>query len=124
MRLLVAIVAGLTVLILAVDVHATTSGWSTVVASAYSHHSSGPVNGCDGSLLRDDALTVATYLVPCGAHLQVCAGGRCVTVTRRDSGPAAWTGAQLDLNIGVVRALGVASERAWGHRVVRWRRVG
>lgn len=96
--------------------------WHVAVASAYSRISSGPTNGCDGSQLRDGDLTVATLLVPCGARIQVCYRGRCVIVRRADSGPYV-KGRSLDLNLGVVRALGFRSAEAWGVRSVRWRRV-
>jgi rare lipoprotein A (peptidoglycan hydrolase) len=95
---------------------------STAVASAYSRHSSGTHNGCDGSTLHDRDLTVATFLVPCGARLRVCYRRRCVVVTRKDSGPFV-RGRSLDLNLGVVRALGFPTERAWGVRRVSWSRV-
>lgn len=94
----------------------------TAVASAYSRHSSGPTNGCDGSRLHDRDLSVATFLVPCGARLRICLGRRCVTATRRDSGPYV-AGRDIDLNLGVVRALGVSSCAAWGVRPITWRRL-
>ena len=51
------------------------------IASAYSRESSGPRNGCDGSELHDGDLSVATFLVPCGARVQICIGSRCVIVS-------------------------------------------
>lgn len=96
--------------------------WRTATASAYSAESSGTTNGCDGSPLHDADLTVATFLVPCGARIRICLGRRCVTATRKDSGPYA-PGRQLDLNLGVVRALGFPSCAAFGVRTVTWSRA-
>lgn len=100
-----------------------TTGWRTAVASAYSAASSSTRQGCPRApALRDSARSVATFLVPCGARLQVCHRSRCVTVTRHDSGPFI-RGRTIDLNVGVVRALGYPTARAWGVRTVTWRRA-
>lgn len=95
---------------------------ATAVASAYSRESSGPRNGCDGSPLHDPDITVATFLVPCGARIRICLGRRCVVAVRKDSGPYA-AGRQLDLNLGVVRALGFPTCAAFGVRTVTWSRA-
>lgn len=100
---------------------ATASPGGVAVASAYSRADSPGVEGCTGRPLSDYRLNVATYLVPCGARLEVCYRGRCVTVTRTDSGPHV-AGRQIDLQFGVVRALGFSSPSAWGVRTVTWRR--
>jgi hypothetical protein len=93
------------------------------VASAYSAASSSSRQGCPGApALRDSALSVATFLVPCGARVRVCYRARCVVATRWDSGPYV-RGRTLDLNVGVVRALGFGSERVWGVRSVTWGRA-
>lgn len=98
------------------------SGW--VLASAYSA-ADGAAQGCPRSpSLRDSHLSVATPLVPCGHRMRVCTGdGRCIVVVRRDSGPYAG-GRMIDLNVGVVRALGVGSVFAWGVRRVWWEPLG
>jgi rare lipoprotein A (peptidoglycan hydrolase) len=95
--------------------------WSYGVASAYSTQTSGSRLGCGGRL-DDHALSVATLLVPCGARVQLCYAARCVTVTRRDSGPYV-AGRSFDLTTGVVRAFGFSSPLAWGVRTLRWRRL-
>lgn len=114
--------SALALVVCAAPVHAG-GGWQSTTASAYSRHSSGSTNGCDGSTLHDGDLSVTTFLVPCGARLQICSGGRCVRVVRRDSGPYV-RGRGIDVNVGVARALGYSSEAEWGVRVVRWRRLG
>ena len=78
------------------------------------------MNGCDGSRLYASALSFASFAVPCGARVRFCVRGRCVTATRRDSGPYV-AGRVFDLNLGVVRALGFDSCAAFGVRVVAWR---
>ena len=98
--------------------------YHTATASAYSAAATGStVQGCPHAPpLRDSARSAATFLVPCGARMQVCITRRCVTVRRTDSGPFV-AGRQLDLNVGAVRALGYGSAWAWGVRRVRWRRL-
>lgn len=95
--------------------------WRYATASAYSLHETSTRQGCPGApALTDRALSVATFLVGCGRRLVVCYGRRCVKVRRWDSGPYV-RGRSLDLNLGVVRALGFPSCAAWGVRTVRWR---
>jgi hypothetical protein len=103
---------------------AVSRGWSSTLASAYSAAATGSTRqGCPGAPpLRDTALSVATFLVPCGTRLRICYQRRCATATRWDSGPYA-PGRGFDLNLGVVRALGYPSCRTWGVRAVRWRRL-
>jgi hypothetical protein len=98
--------------------------YRTAVASAYSHHDTGSTRqGCPHAPpLSDQARSVATFLVPCGARIRVCVTRRCITVRRTDSGPFV-AGRQLDLNVGAVRALGFRSAWSWGVRSVRWRRL-
>jgi hypothetical protein len=105
-------------------VRAHVAPWSTALASAYSSASTrSTTQGCPGAPpLRDEARSVATFLVDCGRRMRVCHRRRCVTVTRWDSGPFT-PGRAIDLNVGVVRELGFASARAWGVRSVRWRVV-
>lgn len=110
-----------TVAIIAPTARALRALGGSAVASAYSREDSGPTNGCDGSQLHDRDLTVATFLVPCGTRIRICLGRRrCVNAIRKDSGPYA-RGRQIDLNVGVVRALGFASPAAFGVRTVTWR---
>lgn len=98
-------------------------GWRTAVASAYSTADSPGVQGCTGTRLRDDTLTFASLLVPCGARVRFCVGWRrCVTAWRADSGPYL-PGRGFDLALGTVRALGFPSASAFGVRTVSWRRV-
>lgn len=118
----VAVLAAVAVAVVAASAGRAAGGWRWASASAYSWHSSGLYNGCDGSRLQDSALTVATFLVPCGGRVQICYRARCVVATRRDSGPYV-AGRGFDLNRGVVRALGVRDEYAWGVRDIRWRPV-
>ncbi len=95
----------------------------TTLASAYSAGDAGSTQGCPGApRLHDSARSVATFLIPCGARMRVCYRDRCVVVVRRDSGPYVG-GRGIDLNIGVVRALGLDSIWSWGVREVRWRAV-
>lgn len=90
-------------------------------ASAYSAWDEG--NFCPGHpQTRKMDLTVGSDLVPCGAHLRICLlnGKRCVVAQRRDWGPGLTKKRRLDLNLGVVRALGYRSLYHWGVRTVRW----
>lgn len=80
------------------------------------------MNGCDGSRLTAGALSFASFAVPCGTRVRFCLHDRCVTATRRDSGPYV-AGRTFDLNLGVVQALGFPSCRAFGVRAVAWRVV-
>ena len=102
-------------------VKAKASEWGYAVASAYSVASTGSVRqGCaHAPPLRDSALSVATFLVGCGQRLRICYRSRCVVATRWDSGPFV-VGRQIDVNVGVVRALGFSSTQSWGVRDVRW----
>ncbi|HVS86416.1 MAG TPA: hypothetical protein VHD91_12380 [Gaiellaceae bacterium] len=120
-RFLAITVAAFAVLILLAPL-ARALARARAVASAYSAESSGPYNGCDHSRLHDRDLSVATFLVPCGTRIRICIGRRCVIAVRKDSGPYA-AGRQLDLNLGVVRALGFSSCAAWGVRTVTWSRA-
>lgn len=95
----------------------------TAVASAYSRADSPGREACTGRPLSDSRLAVATFLVPCGARMRVCYRARCVTVTRTDSGPFVG-GRTIDLQLGVVRALGFSTPLQWGVRTVTWSRVG
>ncbi len=94
----------------------------TALASAYDAAGESP--GCPRSPSPQSAhLSVATQLVPCGARIRICTTkGRCVVAIRRDTGPFTG-GRQFDLNLGVVRALGVPSVYAWGVRKVVWQQV-
>lgn len=105
-------------------VSARSTPWSTTVASAYSAASTGSTHqGCPGAPpLRDSALSIATFLVPCGTRVRLCYGRRCTVATRWDSGPFV-PGRGMDLNVGVCRALGFSSPWAWGVRTLRWRRL-
>lgn len=121
MRFLAAGVAALTVLALSVG-KAPAAG-STALASAYSTHDSNGSMGCTGRPLRDDRLTFASLIVPCGAKVRFCIRRRCVVATRTDSGPYS-SGRSFDLTLGVTHALGVpGSAYAWGVRAVSWERV-
>jgi rare lipoprotein A len=121
MRAIVVIVATLTVLALCAP--ARSSSWSRATVSAYSTADSPGTEGCTGRRLRDDTLTFASLIVPCGARVRFCVNGRCVTATRTDSGPYV-AGRSFDLALGTVRALGFRSAREFGVRTVTWRRVG
>ncbi len=70
-------------------------------------------------------LTVGSDLVPCGAYIRICLinGKRCVVAQRRDWGPGLSAKRRIDMNLGVVRALGYRSLWHWGARQVRWERV-
>lgn len=97
----------------------------TTEASAYSAWDEG--NFCPGlpqTGMMD--LTVGSDLVPCGAYVRIClmSGKRCVVAQRRDWGPALSAKRRLDLNLGVVRALGYRSLYHWGARQVRWEPIG
>jgi len=96
----------------------------TTEASAYSAWDEG--NFCPGlpqTKMMD--LTVGSDLVPCGAHVRICLinGPRCVVARRTDWGPGLTAKRRLDLNLGVVRALGYRSLYHWGARMVRWEPV-
>lgn len=96
----------------------------TTEASAYSAWDEG--NFCPGfPQTRKMDLTVGSDLVPCGAHVRICliSGKKCVVAQRRDWGPGLSAKRRLDLNFGVVRALGYASLYHWGARQVRWEPV-
>lgn len=93
----------------------------TTQASAYSAWDEG--NFCPGHpQTRKMDLTVGSDLVPCGAHVRICLlnGKRCVVAQRRDWGPGLTAKRRLDLNLGVIRALGYRSLYHWGVRTVRW----
>lgn len=93
-------------------------------ASAYSAWDEG--NFCPGfPQTRRMDLTVGSDLVPCGAHVRIClvSGARCVVAQRRDWGPGLTARRRLDINLGVVRALGYRSLHHWGARMVRWEPV-
>lgn len=94
----------------------------TALASAYD--AAGESAGCPRSPAPQSThLSVATQLVPCGARIRICTTkGRCVVAVRRDTGPFTG-GREFDLNLGVVRALGVPSVYAWGVRRVVWQKV-
>ena len=90
------------------------------LATAYSAWDEG--NACPGfPQTRMMDLTVGSDLVPCGTYIRICltSGKRCVVAQRRDWGP--FTGGRhIDMNLGVVRALGYTSLYHWGVREVRW----
>ena len=97
----------------------------TTEASAYSAWDEG--NFCPGlpqTQMMD--LTVGSDLVPCGAYVRICLmnGKRCVVAQRRDWGPGLSAKRRLDMNLGVIRALGYRSLHHWGARMVRWEPVG
>lgn len=52
----------------------------------YGHDFDGGVLACGGTFSADDPSTAATNGYPCGTHLKVCAGSKCVTVIVRDRG--------------------------------------
>lgn len=52
----------------------------------YGHDFDGGVLACGGVFTADDPGTAATNGYPCGTHLKVCAGSKCVTVAVRDRG--------------------------------------
>ncbi len=52
----------------------------------YGHDFDGGVLACGGTFSADDPGTAATNGYPCGTHLKVCAGAKCVTVAVRDRG--------------------------------------
>jgi rare lipoprotein A (peptidoglycan hydrolase) len=93
------------------------------LASAYSAYDEG--NFCPGfPQTRKADLTVGSDLVPCGAYIRIClvSGKKCVVAQRRDWGP--FTGGRhIDMNLGVVWALGHKSIYQWGVRKVRWEPV-
>lgn len=97
-------------------------GWRFATASAYSTADSPGPQSCSGRPLRDDTLTFASYLVPCGGRVRFCLARRCVTATRTDSGPSV-SGRSFDLALGTVRALGFRSATHFGVRAIRWRRA-
>lgn len=98
------------------------SPWRTAIASAYSTRDSPGEQGCPGyGRLRDDTLTFASRIVPCGARVELCVGRRCVVAVRADSGPFV-AGRSFDLAFGTVRALGYNSPTAFGVRSITWRR--
>lgn len=104
------------------DALAGEQGWQLATASAYSTQDSPGVEGCTGRPLRDDTLTFASLIVPCGAHVRFCTGGRCVIARRTDSGPYAG-GRSFDLALGTARALGFPTPASFGVRTLRWRRL-
>jgi hypothetical protein len=96
----------------------------TTEASAYSAWDEG--NFCPGlPQTRMMDLTVGSDLVPCGAYVRVClmSGKRCVVARRTDWGPGLSAKRRLDMNLGVIRALGYRSLYHWGARQVRWEPV-
>lgn len=96
----------------------------TTEASAYSAWDEG--NFCPGlPQTRMMDLTVGSDLVPCGAYVRICliSGRKCVVAQRRDWGPGLSAKRRLDMNLGVVRALGYRSLYHWGARQVRWEPV-
>lgn len=96
----------------------------TTEASAYSAWDEG--NFCPGlPQTRKMDLTVGSDLVPCGAYVRIClmSGRKCVVAQRRDWGPGLSAKRRLDMNLGVVRALGYRSLYHWGARQVRWEPV-
>jgi len=52
----------------------------------YGHEFDGGVLACGGSFSADDPGIAAANGYPCGTHLKVCAGAKCVTVAVRDRG--------------------------------------
>lgn len=96
----------------------------TTEASAYSAWDEG--NFCPGlPQTRMMDLTVGSDLVPCGAYIRIClvSGRKCVVAQRRDWGPGLSAKRRIDMNLGVVRALGYRSLHHWGARQVRWEPV-
>jgi hypothetical protein len=125
MKAIVVAVGLFAIFVLVLPAHgASRPSWRWAVASAYSASSTGSSRqGCPNApALRDDGLSIATLLVPCGTSLRLCYRGRCVNARRWDSGPYV-AGRQIDLNVGVVRALGVRDCASWGVRSLRWRRT-
>lgn len=108
--------------LVSVDRALSASSWRWSTASAYSTADSPGTEVCTGRRLSDHTRTFASLIVPCGARVEFCAGGRCVTALRTDSGPYV-AGRSFDLALGTVRALGFGSAREFGVRTLRWRRV-
>lgn len=116
------LLAYLVALGIAVAAAGARSPWRTSTASAYSTRDSPGEQGCPGyGRLRDDTLTFASLIVPCGAVVELCVGHRCVVARRADSGPFV-VGRSFDLAYGTVRALGFSSPSAFGVRSITWRR--
>ncbi len=96
----------------------------TTEASAYSAWDEG--NFCPGlPQVRKMDLTVGSDLIPCGAYVRICliSGKRCVVARRTDWGPGLTSKRRIDMNFGVVHALGYKSLYHWGARQVRWEPV-
>lgn len=94
---------------------AATAGWSSAVASYYG--TDGTSGGCG---MSNGPSTFASLIVPCGARVEFCRAGACVTGTRTDSGPYI-AGRSFDLSSEMASALGFTSA---GVASVQWRRVG
>jgi rare lipoprotein A (peptidoglycan hydrolase) len=92
----------------------TTSGWHSAVASYYG--TDGISGGCG---MANGPFTFASLIVPCGAQVQFCRGGACVTGTRTDSGPYI-AGRSFDLSTEMASTLGFTSA---GVASVSWRLV-
>lgn len=104
------------------------SGWSTGWATAYG--ATGIFNGAPtagGGICNDESMGVAipmswpNYSSYYGRTIEISYGGRTVYATINDCGEMAGGAVSLDLQPGVYKALGFATEYEWGKREVSYR---
>lgn len=103
-------------------------GWSTGWATAYG--ATGIFNGAPtagGGICNDESMGVAipmswpNYSSYYGRTVEISYGGRTVYATINDCGEMAGGAVSLDLQPGVYKALGFATEYEWGKREVSYR---
>lgn len=70
------------------------------LASYYSDHGTGACGVDD----VQNGLRFASLFLPCGAHIEMCHAGRCVTAEMADHGPYV-AGRTFDLNVNLLQAL-------------------
>jgi rare lipoprotein A len=90
-----------TVLLMTVPVHAGTG-----IASWYGGGEKLNRHTANGEVFNTNAATCAHRSLPMGTVVRVHRGGRSVTCRINDRGPAAWTGAVIDLTSRLADVLG------------------
>jgi len=78
---------------------------ATVQASYYGFESGRTT--ANGEHFYPLGLTCASRTLPKGTHLKVTYAGRSAICRVNDYGPAAWTKRQLDVSLGMARAIGL-----------------
>lgn len=95
--------------------------WQYSNASAFGSGLFGNRTAC-GQTLRRGTVGIAHKKFRCGTKVRICQRRKCHTLRVIDRGPFV-RNREFDLTLAAVKLYGVRSERAWGVRRVRWKRV-